>query len=164
MKSRIKALNEFNRRERIRAKVGQYLLLILLILWVYIEVQEIMKPNVITIISPTIVEVTKIKEEKIETVEPVKKPSIDEIVYKIYRLESSAGINDSCKSRGLFNGYGYAIYEGSYRCFESHDQITKIVTAWVEKNQNLSTAQMLCKYNTGQATEGCEYYQKFLSL
>ena len=48
VKSRIKALNDFNRREEIRLWIGLRILLILLVSWVYMEVQAIIAPNVYT--------------------------------------------------------------------------------------------------------------------
>lgn len=173
MKTRIQAIIAQNKRDEVRKKIGQYLLLILLILFVVEEFKVILQPRTITFINN--IEVKEV--EKISVVEPKKQiePNIEEIVYKIYRLESSAGINDSCKAEGKFNGYGYAIYKGSYRCFESHEQVTEIVSDWViEKLKTHSLPETLCGYNLGFQSEHLQecinqsdehpYYKRFLNL
>ena len=49
MGSRIKAVIRFNQREAIRAKIGQYMLLILMLMFVFEEGKALMTPNTIII-------------------------------------------------------------------------------------------------------------------
>lgn len=91
------------------------------------------------------------------------KDSVDEIVDKIYRLESSGGKNDPCVRDGLgFNGYGYI--PGS--CYSSHQQVRALVTAWVMKRYDMPLGQLLCGYNLGFSGghKSCDYYDNYLSL
>lgn len=94
-----------------------------------------------------------------------EKPSVDydEILRIVYRKESSSGKNDSCRAKGKFNGYGYAQSTHSWKCFESHAEVTALVRAWFEKRvpaMGLSTA--LCYYNTGHKTANCPYWRDYL--
>jgi hypothetical protein len=80
-----------------------------------------------------------------------------DLVYKIYRHESSAGKYDACKPTG-HNGFGYGIYNGNYPCFSSFKIVAKKVSDWLVLHlQTLSVRQTLCLYNTGKAFDNCEY-------
>jgi len=90
---------------------------------------------------------------------------VEEILPKIHRLESSGGINDSCKQYGKINGYGFGIYKGHFRCYETKEEVEKEVADWFKNNLKTYTlAQSLCRYNTGSPTDDCVYAQKFASL
>jgi len=89
-----------------------------------------------------------------------------DILWKIYGLESTWGKNDSCKSKGRFNGYGYGIYGGLRPCYYSHGVVSLIVDKWLlaRLSEGLTLPQLLCYYNTGRITNNCSYYQDYLSL
>ena len=96
----------------------------------------------------------------------VKKPTAvdyDEVLRIVYRKESSSGKNDGCRTKGKYNGYGYAQSTHSWKCFDSHAEVTGLVRAWFEKrvpSMGLSTA--LCYYNTGHKVADCPYYRDYL--
>lgn len=86
---------------------------------------------------------------------------IQDVVYRVYRLESSGGRNDSCRNRGLFNGYGYI----PGQCYASHEEVTGLVTAWFEREiPKKGLVGALCYYNTGRVLETCDYYKNYLKL
>jgi len=90
---------------------------------------------------------------------------IDTILPKIYQLESSSGRNDACKTRGLYNGYGFGQNTTSWNCFESLDEVETKVAAWFEKNlKDKTMSQALCYYNIGQVVDWCPYIDKYASL
>jgi hypothetical protein len=90
---------------------------------------------------------------------------VEEILPKIYQLESSGGKNDSCKSQGKVNGYGFMISKFHYRCYETKEEVEKDVASWFTKNlKDKTLAQSLCYYQSGIVTEDCEYAQKFARL
>lgn len=116
---------------------------------------------------------------KTESDKPVTEPAtrkdktsnVSAIVATVYRLESSAGKNDSCRARGLYNGYGFA--PGT--CYSSHDEVTALVTAWFTKRvPTMGLAKALCSYNLGPNSNhlgDCiaqsnlyPYYRDFLNL
>jgi len=113
----------------------------------------------ITIKNPT-------PEPVVEEPEPEPDPVpertfVDEVVDKVYILESSAGKNDACYNVGKFNGYGYA--PGT--CYNSHEEVEAIVKDWFERKlEKMSLAQALCYYNSGTASNDCHYYAKFKNL
>jgi hypothetical protein len=105
----------------------------------------------------------------IEVAEEIKPSSpasgIADIIPKIYQLESSGGKNDSCKQKGLVNGYGYGTWTNHLTCFDSKEEVENKVVAWFEeKLQTYSLAESVCLYNTGRATSDCLYYQKFKTI
>lgn len=100
-----------------------------------------------------------------ETAESEATDDIQSIVAKVYRLESSGGKNDSCLKEGKYNGYGYGQNEDTWYCYESHDQVKRVVTDWFERNLKQYTVQQaLCRYNTGTPTDDCEYYKNYQLL
>jgi len=90
-------------------------------------------------------------------------PDISEIVRKVYQLESSSGKNDDkCHRIGKHNGYGYRQGTNRNFCLNSDDEVKALVIDWFTTNlKNKTTAQALCYYNTGKATDTCEYYQNY---
>jgi hypothetical protein len=51
------------------------------------------------------------------------------------------------------------------KCFQTHEEVRKLVVAWFEKNlKTMSIAEATCYYNTGHKVNNCNYYQKFKSL
>jgi hypothetical protein len=105
-------------------------------------------------------------EETEARVKTASRPlGVESILPKIQRLESSGGINDSCKQYGKVNGYGFGIYKNHFRCYETKEQVEKEVAAWFQDNLKTYTlTQSLCRYNTGSPTDDCVYAQKFASL
>lgn len=102
-------------------------------------------------------------------------PSIQEIVRKVYQLESSSGRNDACRAKGLFNGYGYRYNSMEKKCFATQGEVTNHVTAWFEaKLQKYTLAEALCGYNLGfssnnflscvQGSDLFPYYRNFLRI
>lgn len=92
--------------------------------------------------------------------------SVQEIADKIYILESSGGKNDSCRLKGLFNGYGYMQNSYYNECFSSQEEVRGLVENWIQDkmDENYKTAEILCFYNKGIKTDSCEYAIKFFSL
>jgi len=107
---------------------------------------------------------TSVKHSVIKEAEAAK-PDMDEILTKVYTLESTGGKNDGCTRKGQFNGYGYAQNKSSWICFDTHTHVTERVATWFAnhlKELDLSTA--LCFYNTGYKVNNCTYYQNYLKL
>jgi hypothetical protein len=91
--------------------------------------------------------------------------SVKDITKKVYQLESSGGKNDSCKTSGKFNGYGYAQNKFTWNCFDSQEEVDLLVENWFNKNlKDKTLAEALCYYNAGEITNDCEYYEKFKAL
>jgi hypothetical protein len=91
--------------------------------------------------------------------------SVEEILPKIYQLESSGGKNDLCRQKGLVNGYGFAQNKFTWRCYKTKAEVEKEVAEWFTKNlQNKTLAESLCYYNQGIITSDCEYAKKFAFL
>lgn len=95
-------------------------------------------------------------------------PPIEEIVDKIFALESSKGKYNysKCEAIGEFNRYGFGIPgNGKYLCFEK-DKDTEAVKKWfadkIKTNQNIN--QLICKYNTGIESDSCSYLEKYYSI
>lgn len=92
-----------------------------------------------------------------------------DILWQVYKLESSRGKQDSCKNKGLFNGFGFgqsdsAMANGTGACYQSLDEIASKVDAWFTKQLETKTLpQALCYYNTGHVTDTCSYYNKYLT-
>ena len=99
-------------------------------------------------------------------VEEKSSTSAEELADKIFALESSRGKNDYCKTIGKVNGYGYRQNAKERVCFNFHEEVKELVEGWVanHQTQGLTEAQLLCHYNTGQATDDCDYYQKSLLI
>mgnify|MGYP000912583436 CR=1 FL=1 len=104
-----------------------------------------------------------------QAVAPVAKEEVkpvvdyDEILRIVYRKESSSGKNDGCKRQGKYNGYGYAQSTHSWKCFDSHAEVTGLVRAWFEKRVPvMGLPAALCYYNTGHKTADCPYYRDYL--
>lgn len=89
------------------------------------------------------------------------------IVKKIYALESSQGLNDGCKTKGLFNGFGFMQQDDHdpWMCFASLKEVAEKVDSWLETQLSIKTLpQALCYYQSGTPSNDCKYYQKFLAL
>lgn len=108
---------------------------------------------------------TFIQKQDETTAKPDQALPLQDIVYKVYRLESSAGVNDGCRAKGLFNGYGYRQNKREWKCFGSHEEVTKYVTdLFAERIPKMGLSTALCYYQSGYKVADCEYYQKFLAL
>jgi len=118
------------------------------------------------IIVNKVVEDTTVEIEQIEEIE--ESVNIDEIVKKVYQLESSSGKNDfsKCTAIGKTNPFGYAIPSPKkYICFDSYDEVAGLVGKWFEKKLvDHTLEESLCIYNTGVKTEACGYVNKYNSL
>lgn len=121
--------------------------------------------------APQVQPITEVKAVEVQALPVAPDPQLEreivvpaaatsDIVYRIYRLESSAGKHDPCRRTGLYNGYGYS----PGKCYQSHEQVTAIVTAWVEARADWPLAQMLCYYNTGKRLATCDYFKNYLLL
>lgn len=116
--------------------------------------------------TPRVVEVAEAAEVQER---PQAEPAgIDQIVATVRTLESTNGTAPSghhvtCRNKGMSNEYGYGVYSGL--CFDTHEEATKSVAKWFTRElQNLTLGQALCKYNTGNASDSCVYYEDYLSL
>ena len=105
------------------------------------------------------------KAPRIEDIS-VKGLSKDEIVWRIYGLESSYGKNDGCKRQGKFNGFGFGQHETDWQCFKTFEEASQAVHNWVAsmQAQGYDMPTLVCYYNTGKLISNCSYYQKFLAL
>lgn len=126
---------------------------------------DIFEPRVLTI-SNVQASTKKVKEIKKEKYEEQNTINIDEIVSKVYRLESSAGKNDSCRDKGLYNGYGYAQHKSSWNCYTTPEEVRGYVKAWFEEklDASYSVEEALCMYNVGIKQSDCEYVNKYNAL
>jgi hypothetical protein len=128
---------------------------------------DIFEPRIISIqnvqASTLKEEVKEIKDVKYEEQDTI---NINEIVGKVYRLESSAGKNDSCRNKGLYNGYGYAQHKASWNCYETPEEVRGYVEAWFKEklNAGYTVEESLCYYNVGIKQSNCEYVNKFNTL
>ncbi len=106
-----------------------------------------------------------IKAEAGET-QPSADLSVSEIADRIYVLESSGGKNDSCRLKGMWNGYGYMQNTYYNECFSSQEEVRGLVEGWIQDklDKNYKTAELACFYNKGIKTDSCEYANKFFSL
>jgi hypothetical protein len=83
------------------------------------------------------------------------------IVWGIYGAESGFGKHDSCRSKGLFNGFGY----GLPSCYSSPTEIASIVSNWLYRHiqvKGLTLQQSLCLYQSGFIQDNCPYVSKVL--
>lgn len=84
-----------------------------------------------------------------------------DILWRVYGLESTWGKNDSCKVKGLYNGFGYN--PGS--CYKTFNEIVIKVNDWFENElQRVTLIQALCLYNTGRILNNCTYAQNYNTL
>jgi hypothetical protein len=91
----------------------------------------------------------------------IKEMPYGSTVWAIYGVESGFGKNDWCRSRGGFNGYGYAIPN----CYKSVEEISLLVSAWLYnemKVKGLNFYEATCLYNSGKISEDCDYAHKVL--
>ena len=104
----------------------------------------------------------KVEEPKIDLAQKER----DDLVWRIYGLESSYGRNDGCKKQGKYNGFGYAQHKSNWHCFETFEQASAAVHKWVEDKQKkgLNIAEILCLYNEGRIRNDCKYYQNYLVM
>lgn len=99
--------------------------------------------------------------------EPVAEQlTADQLVYKIYGLESTWGKVDGCTAKGLYNGYGFRQNTREHKCFESRETVRLLVVNWVKEKRALgySDAELLCYYNTGYKVSDCTYYKNSLKI
>ena len=91
-----------------------------------------------------------------------------DILWGIYGKESTFGKNDSCKTQGKYNGFGYGQNTASWLCFATLEEVTERVEGWLVTNLPLfggNVKQTLCYYNTGnKRLTSCEYATEVLLL
>ena len=112
MGSRIKAVIRFNQREAIRAKIGQYMLLILVLMFVFEEGKALMNPNVVIIenvqaqINPSLVKA----EYSDKTNDTVASEGISEALAEVGEVKVASSVPDVirqvAKEKGLDNVQG----------------------------------------------------------
>lgn len=77
--------------------------------------------------------------------------SIDELADYIWLHESSRGKNNysKCEAVGKINSIGYAIYDGKWMCFNSHEEEMQTLNKWLtnKKEVGLSDTELLCLYS-----------------
>jgi hypothetical protein len=109
------------------------------------------------------INVAKASEKPLEvkngaTEEVLKERSVEEIADYIWMKESTRGKNNysKCEAIGKVNGIGYRIPgNGSYTCFESHDDEMTVLMGWIiDKNAlGWSELKMLCSYSGNNYSE-----------
>jgi len=113
--------------------------------------------------APIIIKETK--TIKIEIIKEIERPIpliLSEILDKVFTLESSRGLHDSCQRQGKYNGYGY---NQNKTCFDTQEEARQVVGKWFEKHlttKSLSTS--LCYYQSGKIMNDCRYYQEFKNI
>lgn len=103
--------------------------------------------------------------------------SVDDIVDKIWALESGRGTNGGpgslqyyCEQRGGWNELGWGGMKGVNGvkiCFKNKEEgfarvIRRINDLYEKYDGNLATT--LCMYNQGKTLKTCQYYQDYLDL
>lgn len=92
---------------------------------------------------------------EVEKIVEIPADPVDEIVRKIYQLESSSGKNDKCVREGEgYNGYGWGQSATKMNCYSDREQVRVKVANWVSsKLKTMSLPQLLCSYNLGPNSE-----------
>lgn len=95
-----------------------------------------------------------------------KKDDIETIVSKIHILESSQGKRNfsKCKSKGLFNEYGFGISGKNYKCFQKGMDREAVKDWFKDKLDTKSVSQAVCLYNEGTNKNDCRYFRDYLSI
>ena len=95
-----------------------------------------------------------------------KTDDIETIVSKIHILESSRGKRNfpKCKSKGLFNEYGFGTYGKNYKCFQKGMDREAVKDWFEDKLETKSVSQAVCLYNEGASKKDCRYYRDYLSI
>lgn len=120
-----------------------------------VDIASLMQSETHIFVQSRVVEVAEAKsiQEEVKTPES-SKMDVSSVVAKVYRLESSGGKNDSCRERGLYNGFGFGWYDGKKPCYSSHEEVKSKVLAWFEdKLKEHSLEEALCGYNLGFGSE-----------
>lgn len=90
--------------------------------------------------------------------------SLEEVLDKIYQLESSSGVNDTCHPNG-HNGYGFGQHKTNNLCFGSDEEARNAVSAWFqEKLQTYTLEESLRIYRCGNTACGEDYVEKFNAI
>ena len=95
-----------------------------------------------------------------------KQDDIETIVSKIHILESSQGKHNfpKCRSKGLFNEYGFGTYGKNYKCFQKGKDREAVKDWFEDKLETKSISQAVCLYNEGASKKDCPYYRDYLSI
>ena len=95
-----------------------------------------------------------------------KTDGIETIVSKIHILESSQGKRNfpKCKSKGLFNEYGFGTYGKNYKCFQKGMDREAVKDWFEDKLETKTVSQAVCLYNEGTSKKDCPYYREYLSI
>lgn len=130
--------------------------------WLYLEKSGIMD----NFTRKTVVFVFKseAKQHEKDTKQP-EKNTIEQLKDYIWLHESTKGKNNfsKCEALGKVNGIGFGIHGDKWQCFESHAEEMVVLEGWLrdKESRGLTEKQMLCLYNTGQATNSCSYASKW---
>lgn len=191
-KDRKEIPNMFSVKSKIKTKAILSLLVFIFIflgLFAYL-VNEYIDTHTFKFQSPITIQSPMIVKRQVKTISPLSKKSVkskkqalipvvyaednkkednyevSQIVDTIFTLESSRGKNDGCRDAGLWNGYGYSQSTFSWKCYQTQEEVTNLVSDWVKDkiSKGYTTAELLCYYNTGVREEGCNYYNNFLKL
>lgn len=97
-----------------------------------------------------------------------KAENIADIIYRVGKLESNlgkTGLAKTCASKGMFNWYGYAAYNGF--CFKTEKEMNNTMIDWFTRHleeEKMELSSVLCHYNLGYTVNDCQYYQNFKAL
>lgn len=91
---------------------------------------------------------------------------VQEIVDRVFQLESSSDKNDGCHGIGKHNGFGWRQNRTEWNCYNYTEEVRGYVTEWfVNKLENgVPLENALCIYNKGIDENQCDYLTKFYSL
>jgi len=159
LKMKIKSLYEYSKKIAFAVVITEYIIAGSYYMLESKGYLDFLQPKTI------IIEVAKADEQKYERDEPVT-TNIDEIVSKVYRLESSRGKADSCKAKGMFNGFGFGVYGTRRSCFKSYEEVRQKVYDWFQDKiqKGYTKEESLCVYNTGKKVSDCDYLTKYNEL
>ena len=128
--------------------------------------REVEKVFVPVVMGEETVAGTKISthEEKVAYIRGSKYPAI---IAGVWFRESTNGKNNDghhiyCDEVGYSNEFGFGVYGDTRNCFGSFEESVDAVVAWFDGQlKNLSLDQALCHYNTGTASDECDYIHAY---
>jgi hypothetical protein len=154
-KRKLNSLHEQAKRIALAVIIVQYMLAI-----GYYQAE---KHNLLMWMTPNnkIITIYNTKTPTVEAHEDKDKDRAEKLADIIYLLESSNGKNDAkCERIGKHNGYGYNQGIDRNYCLDSDEAMREIVIDWIDRHgQNMNDKNLLCYYNTGMASNNCDYIQ-----
>lgn len=138
------------------------------------------KSGVVKIYDPLEIEIKKLRNQNNELKQIIKDKAdtISSVVDYIHYKETSRGkaphgVHVDCKEKGKSNEFGYGVMvaweNGVYNkdkvfCFDSFEDSKIYIATYIGKLlDKLSIKQVLCYYNTGVASESCDYSREYAS-